>query len=118
MTGDGQGGPTTSAAEAAAIVAAASLAATAALAWSMFLGFAVAILTLTRGFLFYPLALVSIGGMTSAGVFAWGSQWRDAGSALFVALAASALLAAYGFIALKLNPRFFERDRFPWWWTQ
>ncbi|KPF78345.1 hypothetical protein IP88_04130 [alpha proteobacterium AAP81b] len=84
----------------------------------MFLGFAVVLLALTRGFLFYPLAFVAIGGMAVAGVFAWGSQWRDAGSALLVALAASVLLAAYGFIALKLNPRFFERDRFPWWWMQ
>ncbi len=74
---------------------------------------AVAVLHLTRPFVYYPLAAGVLGGVVFGGYFAYAGSWSDAGSAFLLAVICGAILAVYSFVAEKLDPDFFQ-PRLPW----
>lgn len=78
-----------------------------------FLFAAMAVLHLTKPFVYYPLAAAVAGGVIFGGYFASAGAWSDAGSAFLVAVIGGAVLAVYGVVAETLDPEFF-RPRWPW----
>lgn len=68
---------------------------------------AVVVLRLLRPFVMFPLLLVMIGGLSTAFVFAWRHNWRDAGEAGLIAFVCAVLLTVYSITALRLDPEHF-----------
>ena len=79
---------------------------------------AVVLLRVTKPFIYYPLALGTVGGVIFGGYFAFVRAWSDAGEAILVALVGGAVLAAYSALAERLDPEFLRPPNLPpWWWN-
>ena len=77
----------------------------------------VVVLVAARPFIFYPLALATLGGLVAGAWFAHAGAWTDAAQAGVVAVIAGGLLAAYGAVADCFDsPELRQTLDPPWWW--
>ncbi|WP_157055941.1 hypothetical protein [Candidatus Burkholderia verschuerenii] len=83
------------------------------LLWMLF----VFILPFIRMLIFVPLALAMIGGFVFAVYCCMHGAWRDAASAMAIAVVSCFLFAGFTALAENADPDFGRPDPVPpWWW--
>lgn len=74
------------------------------------------VLGAARPLIVYPLGGAALGAVFAGVWFAATGAWGDALQAVMLALAASALLAAYGAVFDRVKPNDLPEASPPWWW--